>query len=226
MRRANAAAAVCLVAVAAVAVIWLTGRGGSPARQSDPPPTTGTPIAPTVSARPGPSSDSEFPALIHAVRMRPTYVRLPVASGDLDNLVRVHRNVIVALATKGAFFGEVYAALSTDDGGGWRIDSPQFARAGGCGPCTTNHLNVSRDGTVFAWGNNGNYVKVTTDLGTRWYQSDFPEGVVSVTPNGRQLQARALGNQTPGGRFDTRRYISTNNGMTWQRSKQLPTVKN
>jgi hypothetical protein len=225
MRLGYAAAGVCLVAAIAAVGFVLVGHGQSTAPHSVPSTPSPSPIpSASVSGRQA-RIDGEFPVTVLATRMAPTYVRLPVAGGDLNNLVRVHGKVIVALADKGAFFGEVYAAISTDGGGGWRIDSPQFAHAGACGPCTTNHLNVTSDGTVFAWGNGGNLVKVTTDLGRHWYQTVFPAGVKSTTTAGRRLVVRALGDETATGRFFTRRYVSADNGMIWHRGRALPTVK-
>jgi hypothetical protein len=226
MRVSYAAASLCVAAAVVAAVIGLRGHGRSPT--ASPGSTTpGSSHAATTSATTPPSAfDSQFPTTIRAGRMRPTYVRLPIPSADLDNLVRVHGDVIVALANKGAFFGEVYAAISTDDGGGWHIDSPQFARAGACGPCTTNHLNVTQDGTVFAWGNGSNRVKITTDLGSHWYQADFSNAVMSVTTTGRHLVVRALGRPDRAGRVPTRRYVSTDDGMTWIRGRALPTINN
>jgi hypothetical protein len=224
MRGSSAAAGLCLVAAIVAGVAGLQGRGGA----SDPrpgPASAGTSPATLASASNRPTKvDSGFPAAVGAMRMAPTYVRLPVPSADLNNLVRVRGNIIIALADKGAFFGEVYAAISDDDGGDWRIDSPQFARAGACGSCTTNHLTVSGDGTIVAWGNDGNIVKVTTDLGRHWHQALFTGGIKTVTTTGRRLEARVLGDQNSRGRFPTRRYVSTDNGATWHRGRPLPTV--
>ncbi|HEX3824578.1 MAG TPA: hypothetical protein VHV79_08950 [Mycobacteriales bacterium] len=226
MRLRYAVAALCVIAAIVAVTVGRNGHGhpATPDPQQSRP-TSPSPGATTATTKPPSALDLEFPPSIRSARMGPTYLRLPVASADLDNMVRVHGPDIVALATKGAFFGQVYAAVSTDGGGAWHIASPQFARAGGCGPCTTNHLNVTTNGTVFAWGNDGDLVKVTTDLGTHWQESDFGHGVVSVTPQGRRLVVRAIGNKTPAGRYATCDYISTDNGLTWQRGPAQPAIK-
>jgi hypothetical protein len=171
-----------------------------------------------------PSRNQNFPPEVRATRIRVSYVRLPVASADLDQIVRVQGTVLAALADEGAFFGEVYPAISTDDGGTWRIAGPRFYRAAADGAATTTRLVVSGNGTLMAWGHGGSLVKTSSDLGRRWYQSDFAEGVEHAGVAAQRLVVRALGFVGDGAPFTTRRYVSTDDGRTWHRGRELPPV--
>jgi hypothetical protein len=139
--------------------------------------------------------------------MRPDYVRLPVSSADLNNLVRVHGNVIEALTGSGAFEGQVYPALSSDDGGSWVIDGPRFNGAGVSGGSQTDHLTVSRDRTLMAWGRFGNSVWTRSAAEHHWRGASLGQ-VLRATTAGRQLVVRVQG---------PLEYVSDDDGSTWRR---------
>jgi hypothetical protein len=183
--------------------------------------------APTTTPSPSddPAAHQGFPAMVTATRVHHNYVALPVPSADLTDLIRIRHNVLAALADHGAFSDEVYPAISLNDGASWTIEGPQFARTAACGPCTTNRLLVSRQRTLVAWGHGGRNIHTTTDHGRHWYVASFPDSVLSVQTHGRRLLARALGNETPAGRFFTSQYVSTDKGRTWHRGRALGTVK-
>jgi hypothetical protein len=152
------------------------------------------------------------------------YVHLPVPSADLSDLVNIHGGLLAALVDHGAFAGEVYPAISDNDGASWTIDGPQFADSGTCAYCATSRLVVSHRHALLAWGPGGHFVKTTTDRGKHWLEADFPSGVTDVHAAGRRLLARAVGNETAAGRFHTRQYVSTDDGRHWRRGGALGNV--
>jgi len=132
--------------------------------------------------------------------------------------------VIFGLADQGGLLGETYPAISTDSGKHWRIDGPRFDYAAATGPSTTTSIGTRGPEMAWAWGDGGNFVKVTTDGGRLWWSADFPAGVYSVTWRQGHLQVRALGDQTAGGQFPTFLYISPDNGRTWNLLSRLGNV--
>jgi hypothetical protein len=172
-----------------------------------------------------------FPATIHAVPLAlhqrpsgalPIGARVPSADIGVD--VSISGEVRFGLANQGSVFGNVYPAMSTDAGTEWLINGPRFSYAGADGQGRTNHVDVSRNGTLLAWGLGGNFVKTSTDRGRQWDEADFFGGVESVKAVGDELVVQALGDQTSRNRFLTRRYVSRNDGRTWHRGQALPTV--
>ena len=137
--------------------------------------------------------------------------------------------LIAGLGDRGTLFGACYPVLSRDEGGQWTVDGPQFSNATADGGANTSHLTVTSDGTLAAWGHDGNTVKITRDNGAHWFAAEWSAGVDTLTTLGRRLVVRALGDQVPlgdqGGRFATWRYVSTDDGRTWQRRDRLPNVK-
>jgi hypothetical protein len=154
--------------------------------------------------------------------MPPTQVRLPVSSADLSDLVRVRGETIAALATGGAFFGEVYPAISNDDGGDWRINGPRFSRTAACEACTTNRLAVSSNGTVMAWGRRGGFVRAQPSSQGRWYSATFPAPVHQASVHGSQLIVQTYGSTAGGVRTVPCGYVSRDSGRTWHRLTSTP----
>jgi hypothetical protein len=206
------------VALLGIVVAALISCGsGSPRPDGDSPSAGG--VSPSNHGQSAPTGDP--PMTVQSTKMRDNTVRLQVSSADLSNLVRVRGNTIVALADDGAYFGEVYPAISYDDGGDWRIDGPRFARAGPCGGCTTNHLAVSADGTIMAWGPTGNSVYTTTDLGRRWYAASFG-GVEHATVSGSRLIVATFGARSGSVRTPHQRYVSRDDGRSWDQIATTP----
>lgn len=192
--------------------------GGSPTPSSSPVPSS---PAPKRSAA-GPTAG---PMVLHAHRLRMN----PASDGGaaakpgaavpataVDHRVRLNGSTIAGLADTGSFFGTSYAALSRDNGGTWVIDSPQFSRAAADGPGVTDALSHTDGGLLVAWGYGGNFIKITDDQGTTWYQTDFPEGIHRVTAQGRELVARETQATHQGRRLPDLTYYSKDGGHTWR----------
>jgi hypothetical protein len=216
--------------------VALLATAGCTSRHDD---TAVTPPAPhsvdaaTPAAHPMPHATRIplFPATIHAVTLAlgqgvPGVLAIGAHVPPADVGVRVSAggDVGFGLANRGSVFGNVYPVISADGGASWQVNGPRFSYAGADGAGTTNHVDVSGDGSVVAWGLDDNFVKTTTDRGRHWDEADFFGGVDSVKAVGDELIARALGSQTRAGRFRARRYVSRNDGRTWHRRKELPTV--
>lgn len=146
--------------------------------------------------------------------MKPASVRLPVPSADLTDLVRVRGDTIEALADRGAFFGEVYPAISTDDGADWRLDGPQFDRAAADGANATDRLAVTTNGTLAAWGRTGSIVKTRAYGSSRWRASGFDEGLRSLHVAGSRLIVSTYPITDPPQPVTT--YVSRDNGWSWR----------
>jgi len=92
----------------------------------------------------------------------------------------------------------------------WTVDGPCLSYAAqGANVVTTIAASSAR--TAVAWGWGGNFVRVTRDQGLRWWQTDFPNGVASVTQRGGKLVAGTLAVDTS----QSYAYASTDGGITW-----------
>jgi hypothetical protein len=120
--------------------------------------------------------------------------------------------VIFALTEKGRLQGTVYPAISTDSGKQWRIDGPVFYYANATdGAGATTSLGAGAPDFAYAWGENGNFVKVTADGGGQWWETSFGYGVKSVKMTHGALSARAYGSKG----LTTFVYASVDHGRTW-----------
>lgn len=175
-------------------------------------------------------TSSAFPRTIHSTRLHPTSAGselkpgTPITAAEIGQHASLGGNAIAGLADRGALFGSVYPALSTDGGSHWAIDGPRFYVAAANGPNVTDHIEAMNANTVIAWGHGGNFVKTTSDRGKHWYAANFPVGVEDAGTFNGHLTVRALGDPNAHGRFPTRRYNSSNDGRTWHRGRKLPPV--
>ena len=119
---------------------------------------------------------------------------------------------------------DTYPAISTDGGQHWRIDGPRFRSTGAQDAGVANHIGALPPAFAYVWGDGGNAVRVNTDAGHHWQVAWFPGGVHSLYWSHGQLNAQALGNQLPAGRFPTCLYVSPDQGRTWTLRHQLGTV--
>lgn len=144
-----------------------------------------------------------------------------VPSQDIRSRVHLGAGVEAGLADQGTLFGFAYPALSRDGGRSWRVDGPQFYHAGADGPGTTTQLVSLADVTLIAWGQTGNLVKTSGDLGRHWVQALFSGGVLSLRVVGSEIIVRATGDALPPGSqtgpLATWIYRSTDGGQRWHR---------
>ncbi|HWA68085.1 MAG TPA: hypothetical protein VG899_17110 [Mycobacteriales bacterium] len=179
------------------------------------------------------SGSNAFPSTIHATRINVKLANAggglhrgsPIAATAVSQRVSLGGQVRAGLAEGPATAGAVYPALSTDAGTHWRIDGPMFYRPAADAPDVTSRLAALGDHTLMAWGQGGNFVKTTTDRGAKWFASDFPAGVQSAAVSNGELTVRALGDPDRSGTFPTRRYVSSDGGLTWQRGPRLGAVR-
>jgi hypothetical protein len=141
--------------------------------------------------------------VVRSSLLRHNYVRLPVPSADLTNLVRVRGDTLVALVDRGAFDGEVYPVISTDDGGDWVIDGPRFRGD------PVRGLVVDGDGTVMAWARDA--VRTRRYAAQHWQQTTF-EQVHRAWVRGSQLFVQAGGTE----------YVSIDDGLSWHPLPDAP----
>jgi hypothetical protein len=121
--------------------------------------------------------------------------------------------------------GSIWPAISTDRGRTWRIDGPLFVYPAEQGADTTSAMGTLSANMAYAWGELGNYVKITYDSGQQWWIANIPgQGVYSVSRDGLTLRARTLGPQTVTGKSETLLYISSDQGRTWTLNGQLGDV--
>jgi hypothetical protein len=178
------------------------------------------------------AASTGMPTTIRAVPMQPgsppgvVYIRAgtPVSSADIGARAATSGDVVFGLADQGSDLGAVWPAISTDAGKHWRIDGPLFYFSAAQGPSVTDSIGAQNPDIAWAWGAGGNFVKVATDRGHRWWKADFPAGVDTVTWQDGCLQVRALGNTTPAGQFQTFLYISADNGRTWTLHGELGNI--
>jgi hypothetical protein len=141
---------------------------------------------------------------------------------DITSEVKLGAGVNAGLADRGTVFGFVYPALSHDHGRSWTINGPMFFAPITDGAGATDRMVASHSHALIAWGHGGNLVKVSSDLGAHWRQTDFPSGVESARAIGTTLIVRALGDQLPSGSdtglFATWNYRSTDGGNHWHRT--------
>jgi hypothetical protein len=172
----------------------------------------------------GPSASTSAPLVLRARALSyappggPAHVQrrgqLVPASAVTDRIKLAGRSW-VGLANARSYVGRVYMAISHDGGRRWRVDSPEFYLAGAHGPEWTDALVRTRRGLVAAWGQGGNFVKITLDAGRSWYQTDFPDGVDTVKVTGDELVVRELQFTANGAQLPDLTYTSTANGRTW-----------
>jgi hypothetical protein len=192
----------------------------------------GTPIASAPAGHPRRDSapSLRMPATIEAASLRSTtgpgilQPGAPVDAADIGPRAAATHDVIFGLADRRTLFGESYPAISTDAGKDWRIDGPRFWYAAADGAATTISVGARAPDMAYAWGNGGNFVKVTTDGGRRWWSADFLAGVDSAGWRDGDLQVRALGHQTADGQFETFLYVSRDDGRTWNLLGRLGNV--
>jgi hypothetical protein len=218
--------------VPAMSVILIAGCTAgpmaTPVRTADAHPATRPAAVPAGQQHGG--APASMPGTIRAALLRSTSgpgilpPGAPVNASDVGPRAAATDDVIFGLADQGGLLGETYPAISTDSGQHWQIDGPRFAYAAAQGASTTTSIGARGPAMAWAWGNGGNFVKVTTDGGRLWWSADFPAGVYSVTWRQGRLQVRALGDQTVGGQFPTFLYISPDNGRTWDLLSRLGNV--
>jgi hypothetical protein len=143
--------------------------------------------------------------VIRSTLIHHNYVRLPVSSADLDRLVRIHGDVIEALTARGSFEGQTYPARSTDDGGSWLIDGPQFNGGGASGGSQIDHLTATSDRTLVAWGRFGRSV-MTRAAGDTYWRSASLGTVLTARVDGSSLVATTRGGN----------YTSYDDGLSWR----------
>jgi hypothetical protein len=224
----------CRSLLLAISVVLVTGcAAGQIAVQSGKPQARQGTHTPTASARAHhgglPASD-RMPGTIRAALLRATsgpgilQPGDPVSAADIGPRADATHHVIFGLADCGKLFGETYPAISADAGKHWRIDGPRFAYAAAQGAGTTTSIGARTRDIAYAWGDGGNFVKVTTDGGRRWWSADFPAGVHSASWRNGRLAVRALGPQTADGQFETFLYVSPDDGRTWNLQRKLADV--
>jgi hypothetical protein len=157
------------------------------------------PFSRPVGARPLPRSSGDGYLRAGAV----------VRGRDVDPRGRLDAEVLVGLAMRGALFGLVYPARSTDNGGHWRISGPLLYRAAADGAAAADSIGSLPDGTVYIWGNTGNFIRAS-DAGTSpWYEANLPS-ISRVWHHGNTLLARTYPEpNTP------RLFRSSDDGRTW-----------
>ena len=179
------------------------------------------------------SAAAEYmPGRIRAILLKsgspPGVVSIPagttVSAADIGARAATSDGVVYGLADQGTDLGEVWPAISTDSGKRWRIDGPLFFYAAADGAAGTDSIGARGGDMAWAWGWGGNFVKVTTDRGRRWWAADFPTGVDTVIWRDGQLQVRALGYPTANGQFQSFLYTSPDDGRTWILRRRLGDV--
>jgi hypothetical protein len=176
-----------------VVAAWLllTACGHSPHAS-----TGGLTQTPPPTAAPG-------AAAVHSTLIRHNYVRLPVPSADLNKLLRIRGDTIVALVDRGAFAGQVYPVISTDDGGDWVIDGPRFTDG------ELPRLTVTDDATTVAWSSHEVWTRAWA--AHRWRATEFSR-ITRLWSRGSQLFLRA----------DSTEYVSINRGVSWHPLPNAP----
>jgi len=187
-------------------MVLLAGCGhasANPRSDGDTPSSTGV--------SPSNRGESEAPAVIHSVAVGHNYVRLPVPSADLTSSHRVDGDTIVALADQGAFTGEVYPVISTDDGGAWVINGPRFERSGVAGGSggLVNHITASASHAQLAWGRFGHNVWTRAPASRHW-RVTIIDSVRRAWTVGDQLFVSAGYLHRP--RVE---YVSIDDGVSW-----------
>jgi hypothetical protein len=178
------------------------------------------------------STSQYMPGTIRAILLKPGsppgVVSIPagtmVSAADIGARSATSDGVVYGLADQGADLGEVWPAISTDSGKRWLIDRPLFFYAAADGAAATDSIGARGGDTAWAWGWGGNFVKVTTDRGRRWWAAGFPAGVDTVTWRDGHLQVRALGKSMANGQFQSFLYISLDDGRTWILQRRLGNV--
>jgi hypothetical protein len=218
--------AISVVLVAGCGAGQMTPHPGMPQAR----PGTRAPAA-SAGQNPGGSSASDrVPGTIRAAVLGSTsgpgilQPGAPVSAADIGPRAGATHDVVFGLADRGKLFGETYPAISTDAGKHWRIDGPRLTYAAAQGPSTTTSIGARAPDMAYAWDDGGNFVKVTTDGGRRWWSADFPAGVHSASWRSGHLRVRALGPQTADGRFETFLYLSPDDGRTWSLQRRLGNV--
>lgn len=120
--------------------------------------------------------------------------------------------VIFALADRGPLFGQVYPAISSDGGQSWHVDGPRFWYAAAQAPNVTSTIGALAPNWAYAWGQGGNFVKVTHDGGAHWWVTDFTDGVRRVEAKGRTLRAWEHGSDVSEPFIV---YVSSDYGLSW-----------
>ncbi len=233
----------CVASAAVVVAVIISGCSSSPRARGAGPPSTPSVASPVDSrtASPPPANLARlertlppgtlgFPKTIVATPDPATdpgggLAWLPpgttVPSRDIRSRVDLGAGVDAGLADQGTLFGFAYPALSRDGGRSWSVDGPQFYHAGADGPGTTTQLVSLANATLIAWGQTGNLVKTSGDLGRHWVQALFPGGVLSLRVVGNGIIVRATGDALPPGSdtapLATWIYRSTDGGQRWHR---------
>ena len=190
-------------------------------------------VAPPTAMSPKPVAAPSFtkgrPPVLHAQPLRygrpggPTAVKgrgHPVPPSAVTHRVPLATRVRVGLADSASYFGRVYMAISRDEGRTWTIDSPEFYYSAAQGPATTTALSRTPSGLVVAWGHGGNFVKITPNVGRSWFQTDFQDGVDTLTVHGNRLFVRELEFTTSGDALPDLTYMSDTRGRTWHLAKR------
>ena len=140
----------------------------------------------------------------------------PVPGSAVTHRVQFAPGVQVGLADAASYFGKVYMAISHDRGRHWVIDSPLFYYAAAHGPAATTALTRTKGGLVVAWGHDGNFVKITPDAGRSWFQTDFLDGVDTLTVHHNHVLVRELQFTTSGDALPDLTYRSDASGRSWR----------
>lgn len=156
------------------------------------------------------------PPTLTSVAIRHNYVKLPVASADLSDLVRLHGSVIEALTSGGAFEGQTFPARSNDGGGSWVIDGPQLNGGGASGPSVTDRLTASSDRTLVAWGRDGSVITTRAPGDSDWRETDVGD-IAQVRASGSRLVVRLLDRHYRGRKIAGSVYGSRDDGHSWHR---------
>ncbi len=147
-----------------------------------------------------------------------------VPEADIVTTAADSERVLFGLAIYRDLMSAMYPALSTDGGTTWRIDGPRFFVAAAQGANETGRVGALGPRGAYFWGQGGNFVKITTDDGVRWWIVGFAAGVYSVGASHGTLRTVALGNQVSCSEFQAFLYVSTDSGKTWNLQGRLRNV--
>lgn len=124
---------------------------------------------------------------------------------------------------------QTYPVISADGGSTWSIDGPLFHVDALQGASVVARVGALRPHGAYFWGQGGNLIWITYDLGAHWWQVGFGAGVASVSRSKKgTLEAVAFGSEVHedhGSALQRFLYASTDAGRTWKLRQELAPLR-